>query len=191
MTLVIGIDPSLTATGVATPDGVRTIRSSGHDNDTLRQRSTRLHDLAVEVLGVIDGARSRWIGGLGDNVLVVIEAPAYASKTGKNHERSGLWWLIVDDLIGPGIAVDVVEVTTNQRMRYATGKGQADKDEVLAAVIRRYPDVDVRNNNEADALILRAMGCDAIGAPLVVVPKAHRVDLPKVAWPDYVHLEKP
>ncbi|NUS59160.1 MAG: hypothetical protein HOV66_30530, partial [Streptomycetaceae bacterium] len=89
-----------------------------------------------------------------------------------------------DDLIAWGH--EVVEVTTGGVKKYATGKGNAGKDEVLAAVVRRYPDVEVSNNNEADALVLRAMGCDHLGQPLAVVPQTHRAALDKVAWPQAV-----
>lgn len=43
------------------------------------------------------------------------------------------------------------------------------------------PDAD---NNQADALVLAAMGADHYGTPLVELPKAHREALEKVAWPD-------
>lgn len=192
--IVVGIDPSLTATGVAGPGGVRTVRSSGHDGDTLQQRMGRLHNLAIDVLRAVyevgRGHLHAFREPAARDLLVVIEAPAYASKTGKNHDRSGLWWLIVDTLDSEVGAVEVVEVTTNQRMRYATGRGQADKDEVLAAAIRRYPHIPITNNNEADAVVLRAMGCDVVGDPIVTVPRLHRATLAGVRWPDYVDLEQ-
>lgn len=180
MTVVIGLDPSLTATGLATPTGVRTIGSRGKTGATLDQRAVRLHDLAMDVVNAVEKAlyvtpRER--------LLVVIEAPAFSRTTGHQHDRSGLWWLVVDE-IHAITDVDVVEVQPTARAKYATGKGNAGKDEVLAAVVRRYPDVNVTNNNEADALVLRAMGCDQIGQPLAVVPQSHRSALDKVAWPD-------
>ncbi|TFV90426.1 hypothetical protein [Blastococcus sp. CT_GayMR16] len=180
MTAVVGLDLSLTATGIATPDGVQTVGSKGKAGATLLQRSVRLHDLAMDIGAAVDGVASRHRG---QRVLVVVEGPAFDSRTGHQHDRSGLWWLVVDELCGSSFA-DVVEVTTGGVKKYATGKGNAGKDEVLAAVVRRYPDVDVTNNNEADALVLRAMGCDHLGQPLAVVPQSHRASLDKVAWPD-------
>jgi crossover junction endodeoxyribonuclease RuvC len=180
--VVVGLDLSLTGTGVALPDGtVRTIASKGHTGATLRQRATRLHNLCTTViLAALGGAEVE------RDRLIVVEGPSMGSSSrgGAHHDRAGLWWLVVDALDGePGI--DVVEVAPAARAKYATGRGNASKDEVLAAVIRRYPDIEVRNNNEADALVLRAMGCDQLGQPLADVPAAHRTGLAKVAWPDW------
>lgn len=176
--VVVGIDPSLTATGIAGPAGVTTVRSEGKTGATLRQRQERLHALTTEVCMAVVGELQP-----GGRALIVIERQIGSSSNGHQHDRSGLWWLIVDQLcLYP--AVDVVEATPQQRMKYATGKGRADKDEVLAAVIRRYPDVQVSNNNEADALVFRAMALDQLGQPLAAVPQTHRAALAKVAWPD-------
>ena len=178
MSAVVGLDLSLTATGIATPyNGVRTITSRGRADDGLHLRHDRLVTLSTQIIREITSGSAPPGAD-----LIVIEAPAFDSRTGHQHERSGLWWLVVDDLIAWGH--NVVEVTTGSLKKYATGKGNAGKDEVLAAVVRRYPDVLVTNNNEADALVLRAMGCDYLGQPLAVVPQTHRAALDKVAWPE-------
>ncbi len=46
--------------------------------------------------------------------------------------------------------------------KYATGKGNADKDAMLLAAERRWPGV-VTNNNEADALWIGALACKELG----------------------------
>jgi crossover junction endodeoxyribonuclease RuvC len=177
---VVGLDLSLTATGIATPyGGVTTVTSKGHAGASLPVRHVRLRAVSTHVMRKITDGTSP-----ADDTMIVVEAPAFSRVTGHQHDRSGLWWLVVDDLMAWGH--NVVEVTPTARAKYATGKGNAGKDEVLAAVIRRYPDVDVNNNNEADALVLRAMGCDWLGAPLAEVPKAHRAALDKVVWPEAV-----
>ena len=180
--VVVGIDPSLTATGVATPDGVRTFRSRPQDSPTLKERHWRLDVLSGDVgLAVGEAVTGQ---PEGQRSLVVIETPVPVAS-GHAHDRSGLWWLIVDAvLMLPG--VDVVEVNVQSRMKYATGKGRADKDEVLAEVVRRYTDVPVANNNEADALVLRAMGMDALGRPIRPVPARNREALAKIAWPGWM-----
>lgn len=186
MTAVVGLDLSLTATGIATPGGVRTVGSRGKTGATLRQRSARLHDLAMDIGGEIDRVANEHRPSTRDRLLVVVEAPAFSRTTGHQHDRSGLWWLVVDELCGSSYAT-VVEVAPSARAKYATGKGNAGKDEVLAAVVRRYPDVDVSNNNEADSLVLRAMGCRAIGHPLEEsLPQTHLAALDKVRWPELV-----
>ena len=175
MTRIVGIDLSLTSTGVAviTDRYIHTdrITSTGHKDDSLSERRQRLHDLALAIRNHVLTTD-----------LVVIEQPAYSRKTGHMHDRSGLWWLVVDRL--EHYATEIVEVPPTARSKYATGKGNAAKDHVLAAVIRRYPEVEVTGNDEADALVLAAMGARALGHPIEVsLPQTHLDAMAKVAWP--------
>lgn len=178
MTAVVGLDLSLTGTGIATPGGLRTVTSRGKADASLRDRAIRLHDLAMTIVGHVETAARRDVDG---GALVVIEAPAFDSRTGHQHDRSGLWWLIVDELIGPSWAL-VAEVTTGGVKKYATGAGNAKKAAVVSAVAHRYG-LQVADDNQADAFVLRAMGSDWLGQPLASVPKTHRDALDKVAWP--------
>jgi crossover junction endodeoxyribonuclease RuvC len=166
---VLGVDLSLTSTGIAT----------GHV--TLRHRPPK------DLTGL---HRMRWIrtqvlalAALAE--LVVIEGLAYASHTGKASERAGLWWMVMDalDEIGAHVAV----VSPAGRAKYATGKGNAGKDAVLAAVVKRYPGFEVSGNDQADALVLAAMGLDHLGEPLAVMPQTHRAALDAVQWPEVTH----
>lgn len=43
----------------------------------------------------------------------------------------------------------------------------------MAATIRRWPQVNVTGNDEADALILAAIGCRQSGVPIDDIPKGH------------------
>ena len=175
--IVLGIDPSLTSTGLAVVDtedrlvvDVQTVLSKGGKSDSIEQRLDRIRRIGAHVMTV--GFRAD---------LVVIEQPAYSRTAGHMHDRSGLWWFLVNATLGSQRIV--VEVAPTTRARYATGKGNAGKDEVLLAVAKRYPHVDVTNNNEADALVLAAMGADHLGAPLVDLPQTHRAALDGVQWP--------
>ncbi|QDZ15803.1 crossover junction endodeoxyribonuclease RuvC [Humibacter ginsenosidimutans] len=170
---VVGLDLSLTATGIATvgdTTNVLTLKSKGNATATLDERALRLHNLTLDII-------TRAV--FGDTV--VIEQPAYGQTGGSHHDRSGLWWLVVDALIPE---VDrLIEVTPQTVKKYATGKGNASKDEVLAAVVRRYPNVPVANNNEADALILAAIGARLSGTPIESgLPLTHIDALAKVRW---------
>jgi crossover junction endodeoxyribonuclease RuvC len=177
---VVGLDLSLTGTGVATAGGCRTIVSSGRKDSPLPARHARLADLASQIVLAVAEASRQEIGAR-TQVLVVLEAPAYDSRTGHQHDRSGLWWLVVHQLLGNGDLV--AEVTTGGLKKYATGKGNASKDAVLLAVARRFPNVEVTDNNQADALVLRAMGCHRYGRPIVTVPAVHAAALEPVRWP--------
>ena len=177
---VVGLDLSLTATGVAIIDGtavmVSTIESKGTKDASLLDRMRRLDDIESQIINNIERGR------LPD--LVVIEQPAFSRTTGHHHDRSGLWWRVVG--VAQDFYADVVEVTPGGLKKYVTGKGNASKDEVLLSVARRFPEVAVTNNNEADALVLAAMGADHLGRPLVTMPAAHRAALDAVRWPGQV-----
>lgn len=171
---IVGIDPSLTSTGVAVIDpttGIQLhrIRSKGSKAATLAERSQRLTGLADAVLRHCDGAD-----------LVVIESPAYSNSLGSMHDRSGLWWLIVSDLL----TRKVLEVPPTTRAKYATGHGNAGKDEVLAATIRRHPHLEITGNDIADALTLAAIGARLTGWPLEpTIPKTAHAALAKLRLP--------
>lgn len=179
---VVGLDLSLTSTGVAvaTQDGAITdrITTKPTPNATLRDRVARLGMMASLTCDHAKGAD-----------LIVIEQPAYSRTGGSTHDRSGLWWLVVGKLSG---LYPVVEVAPTCRSRYATGRGNASKDDVLSAVIRRYPHVDVNGNDEADALILAAMGARHLGHPLErpglkpmhALPTPHLKAMDAVHWPN-------
>lgn len=177
---VVGLDLSLQSTGIATPTGVRTITSSGVKGAPLRARHARLQDITTRVsLAIAEVSISRGAG----RALVVIEAPAFSRLVGHQHERSGLWWLTVDELISAGHLVAAVSPTALKK--YALGKGVGDKGAMADAAARRMPDVVTHGQNDVvDALWLRAMGCHRYGAPLCQVPKAHAAALDAVQWPD-------
>lgn len=175
---VVGIDPSLTSTGIAhiDPDGRVTLTrvcSKGRAGASWYERLHRLDTLTAQIRQRLD---------LPGPAVVVIEAPAYAAASTSVHDRAGLWWGVFASARRAGH--DVVAVTPSQRMMYATGTGRADKDRVLAAVIRRYVDVDVSGNDEADALVFAAIGRRLVGAPIEVsLPATHVRALKKIALP--------
>jgi crossover junction endodeoxyribonuclease RuvC len=171
---IIGLDLSLTSTGIATAESggafVRRVQpkgKTGHD---------RLEYLRHQVM--MDAFPAD---------LVVIEGPSYASAARSKyaHEAAGLWWLVAHSLWADRRRVAIVPPAS--RAKYATGKGNAAKDAVLLAAARRYPHVDIDGNDQADALILAAMGADHLGHPLAPVPATHRAALAAVDWPDVSH----
>lgn len=191
LTIVAGIDLSLTSTGVARiyiehPDidhatrDIETsrIQSTAPQAATLDQRNKRLTKLAHDVVELTAAAD-----------LVVIEQPAYSRTVGHAHDRSGLWWLVVNTLIEE-YGCPVAEVSPTTRPKYATGRNAA-KDQVLAAVIRRYPDVNVTGNDVADALVLAAMGARHLGHPIEAsLPLAHLAAMDAVRWPQTPNRER-
>lgn len=189
MTAVLGLDTSLTSTGLAwAVDGeivdAERIRTTGKKSDDLAARRSRVSGIAQRVAECVI---------YGEPDLVVIEAPSFGSQHGSAHDRSGLWWLIVDMLfeITDG---DVAMVSPNGRAKYATGKGSADKQAVFEAVVQTYGQFDdVRDiealgwrqgNDMADAVVLAAMGSrhldDVVEDELA---DKHLEAMATVAWP--------
>lgn len=150
-------------------------RKKGDPPPALSVRSLRLRKLAGQITQQCVGA-----------ALVVVEGPSYASEGAGTWDRAGLWWLVTARLTGAGL--NVVEVPPSNVKQYALGKGGGagtGKDEVLAAVIRRYlPVVEVPGNNEADALLLAAMGARFTGSPIEPgpLPATHLRALDRVRW---------
>ena len=177
---VAGVDLSLTSTGIARavfrggvmlePD-VRRITSQGKAGASLTERQKRLTRLCAQVVDEVASAD-----------LVVIEQPAFSRTMGSMHDRSGLWWLVVDTLVKE-YGSTIVEVAPTARAKYATGAGNAGKDAVLAAAVKRYPDWDITGNDVADAVILTAMGCRHLGHQIDSLPQIHLSAMTKVRWP--------
>ena len=194
--IIIGLDLSLTSTGVARLDvgaGTPTVKLAtitskaptarrGPKGEalpaSLDQRHTRLHNLRLDIC--LHAAAAD---------LVIVEGPSYGSKTGHQHDRSGLWWIVADWLMQPesgdGWEKTVVEVPPSCRMKYATGKGNASKDAVMLAAANRYRDlVEVTGNDVADALLIAAMGARHLGLPIESsLPQTHLAAMDGVHWP--------
>lgn len=170
--VVVGLDLSLTATGYAGPDGTKVIKSTGHKGDTLSQRSARLIVLRTNIAAAVEAHQPD---------LVLIEAPSLGQgRQGGTHDRSGLWWLVVSFLLSLG--VEVIEVPPATLKKYVTGKGNAQKPDVRMEIFKRFG-VDIRDDNEADAFALRALGLHLLDHPLVQMPVAHLTTIEKLPRP--------
>ena len=177
---VVGIDLSLTGTGLAFINNditVRTISSKGRATATITERYERVSAHANRIVAnILDGLPN-------GPRLAVLEQPAQSKGALPGQlDSHGLWWLVMYWLRNE---MPVAHVSPSTRPVYATGKGNAGKDAVLAAVVRRYPNVPVANNNEADALILAAMGARWAGTPIDnPLPQTHLRAMTAPQWPD-------
>jgi crossover junction endodeoxyribonuclease RuvC len=180
---IAGIDTSLTGTGVAligpynpTEMETRTFRSKGTQADTIEQRLRRLEGLVADVV--------KWLNISTFPGLVVIERPSFGATSGSHHDRSGLWWLMVDAMHAEG--AHVVEASPTTVKKFATGKGNAGKTEVMAKMIREFPDIEIRNDNEADALTLALMGALAAGRQVGSSTAYRKEAVDKITgWPEW------
>lgn len=168
---VLGLDLSITATGIAYRDG-----STGTVGGPSDQGDRRLL--------VIEQAVTIAVGGedidLGPRVdLVVLEdLPTHAKAAGITGMVHGAVRTL---LIKRGVPYVVVTPATLKA--FATGKGNADKTAMAMAAYKRAA-VEFADDNQCDAWWLRAAGLERLGAPLFDLPAAQRARLDKVAWPN-------
>ena len=173
---IIGIDPSLTATGIATID-----TATGHihthtisTTPTSKDIKNRIHRFEKITTAIRDIIRD------GDHpALIAIEGPAYGSHSAAGTwDRAGLWWHIANHA---ALGIDIIEIPPATRCRYATGRGNAAKDVVMISAVRRYPAADITDNNQADAVILAAIGARLAGHPIDdPLPMANQTALTKL-----------
>jgi Holliday junction resolvasome RuvABC endonuclease subunit len=170
---VLGLDLSLTATGIAYPDGTTTtIKTRQKDGDR------RLLEIAHAI---------RWAAGEGQGpmgtdtppTLAVLEdLPKHAMAAGITGMVHGIARAV---LLEAGVPYATVVPATLKA--YATGKGSGDKTPMAMAAYKRAG-VEFVDDNQCDAWWLRAAGLDWLGSPLFDLPKAQRDRLAKVRWPD-------
>ena len=172
---IIGIDPSLTATGIATID-----TTTGHihthtisTTPTSKDIKNRIHRFEKITTAISDIIRD------GDHpALIAIEGPSYGSHSAGTWDRAGLWWHIANHAAH---GINIIEIPPATRCRYATGKGNAAKDVVMISAVRRYPAADITDNNQADAVIIAAIGARLAGHPIDdPLPMANQTALTKL-----------
>ena len=191
MTRVLGIDTSLTGTGLCRADiqdsgpvegldmwtadmETCTVRAPGPTKDkSKRAMARRVNALVEQIEAAITDEP------LPD--LIAMEALAYAAK------GEGVWvlpWIfgrVVE--LAEKHDIPLIVVGTSQVKKYVLGKGAGpgtDKDNVMLAAEKRWREADISNNNEADATVVCAVGCRYLGKPIDQVPKVNQEIMAKV-----------
>jgi crossover junction endodeoxyribonuclease RuvC len=177
-TRILGIDSSLTSSGMCRvnlesidhgpPNGT----SNAWTVDTWRVTSKPAADRSPAGMS---NRIAEIIAAMAPHIaaadVVVLEGQSSALKGSAAQTLPWLWGRIVDTTVE--YATQLIVAAPSQRMMYATGKGNAAKDTVLAAAIHRWPAIDIDGNDTADALILAAIGCRYLGTPIDDMPKGH------------------
>ncbi|QOC58567.1 RuvC-like resolvase [Mycobacterium phage Lolalove] len=177
---ILGIDTSLTGTGLARID----LEPIEDDNPLAayiaatatvsaprpgRDKSKRA--MARRVNALIEQIEWCFQGDEKPNA-VGIEALAYGAK------GAGVW--VLPWVFGRTVElcekydVPLTVVSTSQRAKFATGKGNASKDQVLLAAAKLFPEVGLTDNNEADAMVVGAVVCHRLGLPILPVTNYRR-----------------
>lgn len=167
---IVGLDLSLTSTGVAIAD-----EATNHSAYTIKPKESGHDRLARIILAVMTEAC--------DADLVVIEGPAFGAKGSAYHQLAGLWWIVTHALWDESIPYAVM--SPFELKKYATGTTKSDKDAMMLATARRFASFS-GDNNAADALWLAAAGVEHVGYPLVQLPRDQTAALMKVQWPNLI-----
>lgn len=162
MVSAVGIDLSLTATGVARSDGSCAL--FGKPGITNLAWATQLRILSDLRKQIVDYALDHHPD------VAVIEGLDMAQSYGGQIQRSRLWCDVVQDLILDGLNVYVAP--SPQVKMYATGKGQLPRGRegkklIIAAVTEQWPLFQHNgNDNMADAAVMCAMAAHLADEPM-------------------------
>lgn len=196
--IVVGLDLSITSTGVATvaydpTDGRHTVElqtitsapapkprdAKGKlEPQTLADREQRLTRLRQAIVGQCRGAD-----------LVCVEGPSFGSNNSGTWDRAGLWWLVVTGLAR--LEVPHVDVPPATVKKFACDKGNGGKADVAAGITRLWPNEYPHGDDQMDALTLASIGlvlsvprvtADTVGMPFRVLER-HREAIAKVLLP--------
>jgi len=163
---VLGLDLSLTATGICMPDGsTLTLKTQSKDGDR------RLVAIAHTIRhAATDGA----------DLAVIEDLPTHAMSAGITGMVHGVARAA---LIEAGVPYALVSPATLKA--YATGKGSGDKTPMAMAAYKRAG-IEFPDDNQCDGWWLRIAGLDWLGHPLFDLPQAQRDRLAKAKWPSVV-----
>ncbi|MFE6225438.1 hypothetical protein [Streptomyces sp. NPDC057854] len=167
--LVVGLDLSLTSTGIAGEGWTDHIR-------TKTKGDFRLHYLAGQIGDFIKQAD-----------LVVMEGPSYGhAALGGHEDMAGLRCMV--RVFCHRRRIPYAVIAPSSLKLYATGYGKANKGEVRSAVADRYGihTEGAARYDEADAYIAMAAGMDWLGYSLATVPEKNASALKGVTWPQQI-----
>lgn len=168
---VVGLDLSITATGVCLPDGTtQTIKTNPKDGDKRLQA-------IVDRVGMALGGDPR--DGDTCDLVVIEEAPPGLKGPAIKaiHMVHGAVRLRLIDF---GTPYAVINPTVLKA--YATGSTSADKTAMAMAAYKRTGR-EFADDNQTDAAWLRWAGLDRLGHPEFTLPAAQRDRLSKATWP--------
>ncbi|TWT58996.1 Holliday junction resolvase [Thalassoglobus neptunius] len=155
---IIGMDPSLSGfglcgieaeTGKILRKGIVSEPNSGED---WPERLKRYDKIAERVHHWSESMRPKY---------VFLETYSFSSRNTRAHQ-AGEFGFAIRKMITRKLSASVVEVTPSELKQFATGKGNAKKDKMIAAA-SLYLGEEVTDDNQADAVMLAVLGRCAIG----------------------------
>jgi crossover junction endodeoxyribonuclease RuvC len=163
---IIGLDLSLTSTGVCSKEG-----SFAYQAKT--KGMERLADIRDGVMLVVAAQ---------NDPIVVVEGYSFSSRNSQSHALGELGGVVRLALYEAGVSYIYVPPTS--RAKLATGKGNASKNEVVYSISARTGIVwsGKGADDMCDAWILRQMGLAHLGESEYDWPAVNMTALDKIDW---------
>ena len=162
----VGLDLSLTSTGMSWMNEQSVIRTKLFGPE-------RLHLISEMILSYLNKI---------DTPIVIVEGYSFASRNSQAHSIGELGGVVRVSLWRNQIPY--VDVPPTSRAKFATGKGNAGKGEVMSAVSARTGIVWSGSGADdmCDAWILEEMGLVKLGRPRFDWPAINKSALDKIDW---------
>ena len=169
----VGLDLSLTSTGIAIGDETFAITATGLTGPA------RLQHLRGEIHSYL----ANRLHDIQQDLLVVIEGYSFASRNSHAHALGELGGVVRLWLYDHGFTY--VEVPPTTRAKFATGRGNAGKSEVVSSVSARTGIVwaGAGSDDRCDAWILQEMALTHYGRERYSWPEVNASVLSKIPWP--------
>jgi crossover junction endodeoxyribonuclease RuvC len=166
MPSIIGLDLSLTSTGVCSKEG-----SFAYQPKT--KGMERLANIRDEVMLVVTAQ---------NHPIVIVEGYSFSSRNSQSHALGELGGVMRLALHETGISY--IDVPPTSRAKFATGKGNASKNEVVSSISARTGIVwsGKGADDMCDAWILRQMGLAHLGESEYDWPAVNMAALDKIDW---------
>lgn len=163
---IFGLDLSLTSTGISGNDEILSIT-------TPSKGAERLHLISEKILQIVTQA---------EKPAVLIEGYSFSSRNSQAHSIGELGGVVRLELWRKGIPF--TDVAPTARAKFATGKGNANKAEVLSAISAKTGIVwsGSSADDKCDAWILEEMGRCLAGTARFEWPQVSRSALEKIDW---------
>lgn len=156
---VFGVDLSLRSTGLASFDGhtwdTATIKTTPEDQ-TPESFLIRVDNIAAKAVSWMDPR---------DGDVIAMEGPALHAKSSQLDRMFAAWWLVFKTIHAHHESPLIVPPATLKK--FATGKGNADKGMMRAALDERVPGHAATNNDTTDASWLAVAASVWDGHPIV------------------------
>lgn len=177
MTTVVGIDHSLSRTGIVIvrdeqPPEQISVVSTGKASDGRVARGRRMRSMRTDILDQIPR----------DADLTLMEGLSFGHNFPGQDRIHHLWWLISDGFDHLGLPL--TSIPPGSLKKWATDNGNADKAQMKQALSGMWPGTVWANDDVVDAGGCATIAAQHLGLPLhYLVLERHSLAISQIVWP--------